>query len=117
MMNADGSGQKQLTADAGANGGGRVTPDARYIVFNSARGDEQNIWRMDLDGGNLKQLTSGNSDSQASISPDSRWVIYSSKSSGDNRLWKVSIDGGNAVQLTDYPSQTPRVSPDGKLIA
>ena len=117
IMNGDGSGQKQLTVEAGVNYQTRVTPDGRYIVFTSERNDGRNIWRMDLDGDNLKQLTNGNSDRSAGISPDSRWVIYGSQSSGDNRLWKVLIDGGNPVQLTDYLSDRPRVSPDGKLIA
>ena len=51
IMNGDGSGIKQLTIEAGANYGARVTPDGRYIVFTSQRGDVAKIWRMDLDGG------------------------------------------------------------------
>ncbi len=118
IMDGDGTGQKQLTVDAGANYDLRVTPDGRYIVFTSERGGNgENIWRMDLDGENPKQLTSGNSDNGAAVSPDSRWVIYSSHSSGDWRLMKVSIDGGSVVQLTDYLSNNPNVSPDGKQIA
>ncbi len=116
IMNRDGSGQKQLTVEAGANHRARVTPDGRYMAFTSQRDAGQNIWRMDLDGGNPRQLTSGNRDFGPAISPDSRWVIYSSFSSGNQRLWKVSIDGGSAVQLTDYISLAPEVSPDGKLI-
>lgn len=117
IMNGDGSGQKQLTSDAGANYEAKVAPDGRFIVFTSNRDSNENIWRMDLDGGNLRQLTTGNSDTLASVSPDSRWVVYSSKVLGDEKLWKVSIDGGDAVQLTDYPSYNPKISPDGKFIA
>jgi len=116
IMNADGSGQKQLTVQAGANYGARVTPDGRYIVFTSQRGDVAKIWRMDLDGGNPRQLTSGNGVG-AAISPDSRWVIYNSRSSGHAGLWKVSIDGGSTVPLNDYVSYHAEISPDGKLIA
>ncbi len=75
-----------------------------------------NLWRMDLDGGNPKQLTNGNSDLGAAISPDSQSVIYNSDSSGRPAIWKVSIDGGNAVKLTEYAAENPEVSPDGKLI-
>ncbi|MDQ3221794.1 MAG: DPP IV N-terminal domain-containing protein, partial [Acidobacteriota bacterium] len=77
----------------------------------------QNLWRMDLDGGNPRQLTSGNSDYGAAVSPDSKWVIYNSNISGRPALWKVSIDGGDPVQLTEYAAENPEVSPDGTLIA
>ncbi len=117
IMNGDGTGQKQLTVDAGANYDFKVTADGRYIIFTSERTGAMNLWRMDLDGGNPKQLTNGNSDLGAAISPDSQAVIYSSDSSGRPAIWKVSIDGGDSVQLTEYAAENPEVSPDGKLIA
>lgn len=117
IMNGDGSGQKQLTIDAGTNYDFKVTPDGRYIVFTSERTGQPSLWRMDLDGGNPRQLTSGTSDYGAAISPDSKWVIYHSDSSGKSALWKVTIEGGNAVQLTEYASEAPEISPDGKSIA
>jgi Tol biopolymer transport system component len=116
VMNGDGTNQKQLTADSGANYDFKVTPDGRYIVFTSERTGGMNLWRMDLDGGNQKQLTSGNSDFGASISPDSQWVIYGSDRSGNPTIWKVSIDGGDSVQLTEYAAENPEISPDGKFI-
>jgi serine/threonine protein kinase len=116
IMNADGTGQKQLTVDAGVNFRAKVTPDGRYIVFASIRNDQANIWRMNLDGSNPKQLTNGNSDWDPAITPDSRWVIYSAQRSGMPYLWKVSIDGGDAVQLIDNHTNFPEVSPDGKWI-
>jgi serine/threonine protein kinase len=117
IMNADGTGQKQLTVvDAGANFRAKVTPDGRYIVFVSIRNDQANIWRMNLDGSNRQQLTNGNSVWDPAVTPDSRWVIYTAQRSGMPYLWKVSIDGGDAVQLTDKYTNSPEVSPDGKWI-
>src|SRR5690606_16649666 len=52
IMNGDGSGQKQLTAESGSNFEAAVTPDGRYIVYTSGREGGHNIWRMDIDGGN-----------------------------------------------------------------
>jgi Tol biopolymer transport system component len=118
IMNGNGSGQKQLTNER-VNLRPKVTPDGRYIVFESMTtlsGEQSNIWRMDLDGANLTKLTSGNSDGYPSVTPDSRWVVYTSRSSQDWRLWKVSIDGGIAEQLTDQPARNALVSPDGKFI-
>jgi eukaryotic-like serine/threonine-protein kinase len=117
IVNADGTGQKQLTADAHNNFTPTVSPDGRYIVFVSDRAGTQNIWRIDIDGANPKQLTSGQADGDPHCSPDSQWVAYTSNDNGKLRLWRVPIDGRNPVQLTDYNSSQPVISPDGKQIA
>lgn len=71
---------------------------------------------MDLDGGNLKQLTrSGNE--QPHVSPDGRWVVFQSWGERGLSLGKVSIDGGEPVRLTDYLAELPTYSPNGNWIA
>lgn len=117
IMDSDGSGQKQLTAESGGNFEAAATPDGRYLLYTSAREDGHNIWRMDPDGANPTKLTRGNNDDNADVSADSRWVIYDSRRSGDWNIWKVSIDGGEPVQLTDFTSRGAQISPDGKWIA
>jgi len=111
IMNADGTGQRQLTVNPGADDRPSVSPDGRYIVFGSERGGVFKIWRMSIDGNDQKQLTSGLG-VNSQISPDGRWVVYQS-----HGLWKVSIDGGEPVQLTEIVSAQPTISPDGKFIA
>jgi eukaryotic-like serine/threonine-protein kinase len=117
ITTADGKRQKQLTRDAQTDFMPVVTPDGRYIVFVSDRAGSGHIWRMDLDGGDLKQLTRGKNDTSPSLSPDGRWVVYMSSTSGRPSLWKVSIDGGEPAQLTAASAGRPLVSPDGKWIA
>lgn len=116
IMSATGSGSKRLTSAATDSSFPAVTPDSRYIVFISETSGLSSVWRMDIDGNNLKQLTSGPDDSWAWCSPDSQWVIYHSGNQGRRTLWRVSVEGGTPEQLTDYPSVSPVVSPDGKWI-
>ncbi len=116
VMSATGAGNRQLNNDAGESTFPSVTPDSRYIVFLSDRSGFSNVWRMDLDGGNQKPLTTGEDESWAWQSPDSRWVVYHRGKQGKRTLWRVSIDGGEPEQLTDYPSVSPVVSPDGNWI-
>jgi len=116
IMNADGTNQKQLTAEAGNNSLPSVSADGRYILFMSDRTGLNHIWRMVTDGSNPKQLTNGTDERRPSCSPDGKWVVYASLGSWWN-LWKVPIDGGDPIQLTDKPSGRPAISPDGKLIA
>ncbi len=118
-MNADGTGQRQLTVGSRSNYGPSVSADGRYIIFVSNRaGEHFNVWRMDLDGANPKQLTSGPGENFAHPTPDGRWVVYATLGTGSlGRVWKVPIDGGEPVAITDAPSSWPFVSPDGKSVA
>lgn len=117
VMNADGSGQQQLTVDARTDLSPVASSDGRYIVFVSNRNAGMHIWRMNADGSNPVQLTKGTGEEAPSLSPDGRWVVYSAINGGRTALWKVSIEGGEAQPLTEQLSQRPLVSPDGKLIA
>ncbi len=116
VMNADGTGQKQLTAGARSNYGPSVSADGRYVVFVSNRaGGPFNIWRMDADGGNPLRLTSGRGENFPHVTPDGRWVVYATTGGAQEpAVWKVPIDGGEPVRLTNRPASWPFVSPDGK---
>jgi Tol biopolymer transport system component len=117
IINADGSGQRQLTNDNFINFDPVVTPDGRYIVYVSTSTGQHNIWRMNLDGSSRVQITGGNDgpgELAPSVTPDSKWIVYLSQ--GPN-LWKVPIDGGEPVKLSVPESYYPKVSPDGKSIA
>jgi Tol biopolymer transport system component len=119
-MTADGSSQKQLTANERSNIHPTVSPDGRYVVFASDRTGAYRIWRMDMDGTNAKQLSDSNGPSEVypHMSHDGRFVVYQLGYGWvKHTLWKVSIDGGTPVQLTEETSIRPAVSPDGKWVA
>jgi len=84
------------------------------VLLLSGQDSGQNIWKMDADGGNRKQLTSGGMFPR--YSPDGRWIVYTSTRDKWS-LWKMPSDGGESIRLTDHVSTQPQVSPDGKLIA
>lgn len=94
-----------------------VTADGRFIVFQSNRTGEWEIWRANIDGSNLQQLTSGGGNSSPQASPDGEWVVYSSGRENKTSIWRVPLKGGVSVRLTDQGCSYPQLSPDGKLIA
>jgi len=68
--------------------------DGQTVVFQAtgqAGGAGQNIWRVNADGSNMKQLTSGANDVAPACSRDSEWVYYRDATDQINR---ISIDGG-----------------------
>ena len=117
-VNANGSANKQVTADAYIEGLGGVSPDGRYAVFSSNRSGNFNIWRMDLESGEQKQLTQGTEiDSQPGCSPDGQWVVFRSLRQGKSTFWRVPLTGGEPEQISDKSSTWAAVSPDGKFVA
>jgi len=115
-MDAAGNGRKQLTA-LGVEGEWIMNPsvcgDGKHIVADSNHGGNFGMLRINADGSNLSQLTSGSFLSSPSCSPDGTWVVYNTKEPG---LWKISINGGETTRLTRESTGYPTVSPDGKWI-
>lgn len=117
VMNADGSEQKDLTSSGFVDSALTISNDGRYVVFHSSRGGATNIWRMDIDGRNLKQLTFGKKSFQPSISPDNRYVYYKCWLKNVGELRRVPIDGGEPEILTNKETGWTTFSPDGKFFA
>jgi eukaryotic-like serine/threonine-protein kinase len=92
--------------------------DGRHLVYASVHSRKAlNLWRMDGNGGNLAQLTTGTLDRNPACSPDGTWVAFNSSEGGQSKLWRVSIDGGAPKLLSDLLGTYPAISPDGKFIA
>ena len=108
----DKSGKRQLTFEAD-NSKPTMSPDGRYIVFCSTRAGTMNLWRINSDGTQPLQLTTGSYEDLPSVTTDSKWVIYRTGKS----IRKVSIDGGSPEKLLSREVLGPSLSPDGRLLA
>jgi serine/threonine protein kinase/Tol biopolymer transport system component len=117
VMNADGSGQRQLTFDPNNDSSPDVSRDGRLIVFISNRSVGWSIWVMNADGSGQRELVR-NVEQYAfpHFAPDSRTVYYASRGdAGDYALWRVPVEGGAPVRVLDKSIGNARLSPDGKL--
>ena len=115
-IDEDGSNQTPLTKDAGNNYTPETSADGRFVVFASDRTGKFNIWRMNTDGGDLKQLTDSDGNFYPSISPDNQWVAYDNQSSTTKDVWKVPLQGGVPTKVTEK-YRMPAYSPDSQKIA
>ncbi len=93
------------------------TPEGR-VVFSSNASGNLDLWMMDADGNNRKQLTTApQADFSPEVTPDGRTVVFMSNRTGSVNIWRIDIDGGNQKQLTRGDSDAvPRVSTDGKWV-
>jgi eukaryotic-like serine/threonine-protein kinase len=94
------------------------TPNGK-IVYASRTGENWDIWIVNRDGSETKQLTSDAFiDQQPAVSGDGRYIVFQSNRSGARKLWRMDIDGSNLKQLTagavidSYPTS----SPDGRWV-
>ena len=113
----DGSNRTLLTPGAHDNGFPATCADGRLIVFHAYRNEKFNVWRMDADGSNLAQITNEALAGSPECSGDGKWVLYGR--GNDLTMWQVPIQGGPPTQVAVPNSAgiTPRISPDGKLLA
>jgi serine/threonine protein kinase/Tol biopolymer transport system component len=93
------------------------TPDGRLILVSNESGNID-IWLMDADGGNRRQLTSNaGENSNPCMSQDGRQLIFTSTRSGATNIWRMDSEGNNQLQLTRGAFDTfPSISQDGKWV-
>ena len=139
VMNADGTNPINLTqSPERADFSSSWSPDGKQIAFTSDEGfkwdggggSHRNIWVMDADGGNPRNLTNHHTQDEApDWSPDGNQIAFSSNRNKDwefeNNVignWEVFVmnaDGANPINLTNNLAwdSSPDWSPDGDRIA
>ena len=93
------------------------TPDNRLVYASEASG-KSDLWIINADGTNQKQLTVGTGyNAFPAVSPDGRHVVFYSRHETNRNIWRIDIDGSNPKQLTMSNSAThPSLSPDGQWV-
>jgi len=108
----------------------RFSPDGSSIAFTSDRAGGDNIWVMNADGSDPRQITKEDFRllNNPTWSPDGKWIaarkhFTTSRSLGTGEIWLYHADGGSGVQVVKRPNEAfqkelgePIFSPDGSQI-
>ena len=138
VMNIDGSGRRMISNGAGRTTCAHLMPDGQSIVYASTHlgsaacppepGREQgyvwalydsfDIFRVGVDGSNLRRLTNTPGyDAEATVARDGR-IVFTSVRDGDMEIYSMAGDGSDVRRLTNLPGPDggPFFSPDGTQI-
>ncbi len=106
----------------------RFSPDGKQITFTSDRAGGDNVWVMDTNGENAKQITKESFRllNGPVFTPDGEYIIArkhftSTRSLGAGEMWMYHSSGGAGMQLTERKNDQqdvnePCISPDGKYL-
>jgi len=113
---------KQLTVNAGDNVNPTWSPDGKQLAFASNRDGKWEIYRMNLDGSELINLTNtpDSDDNFPAWSPgDGSYIAFVTNRDANWEIYRMNTQGGGLKNLTHDPGddEMPAWSPDGKQIA
>lgn len=106
----------------------RFSPDGKSIAFTSDQGGGDNIWVMDRDGKNPRQVTKEDYRllNSPAWTPDGEFIaarkhFTSQRSLGAGEMWLYHRSGGEGLQMTkkrtdQKDSGEPAFSPDGRYL-
>lgn len=108
----------------------RFSPDGTRIAFTSDRGGGDNIWVMNTDGSDKRQVTKEDFRllNQPTWSPDGRFIaakkhFTTERSAGTGEIWLYHVSGGGGVPVVERASPAlqkelgePVFAPDGGAI-
>lgn len=96
-------------------------PDGRGIYFTSERDGYNHLYTVDADGGNLRQLSSGEWEVHAvELAPgEDRFILRTNEGTPfEQHIYTMRLDGSRRTRLTSRPGRHEAVpSPDGKRLA
>lgn len=102
------------------------SPDGKKIFFLNpvispeTRIENIDIWVMDANGGNKKQLTDNPGyDANPQLSPNGAKIVYQSENQGNLDIWIMNPDGSGKERLTESPDNEADLewNPDGQRAA
>jgi TolB protein len=106
-MNADGTNKTRVTFSPGRDSYPAFTPDGKQIAFMTDRDGDREIYRCDLDGSHVVDLTNNHSaiDQVPYYSPDGEHISFISYRDGNAEIYVMNADGTNQTRITNNPAQ------------
>lgn len=80
------------------------SPDGTNLLIYAGPVNGREIFRLDVNSGEVTQLTFGGNNAAAAYSPDEQYIVYNSlRNNNQADLFIMRADGHSTRQLTDFP--------------
>jgi TolB protein len=89
----------------------------RHVVFSSTRDGGANLWRVNPEGSNLRQLTAEGGISHADCPSAGDWVVYTRGGLNEPGIVRISLDGSEKRVVLNGNATNPSVAGDNEQIA
>lgn len=119
VINADGSGETNLTNATSQDSTPAWSPDGSRIAFSSDRDGTSDIYVMQANGSNVVRLTNDQAEDFSPVwSPDGSRIAFTSRQDGNADIYLMNTDGSQRTRLTRNAGndRDPDWSPDGQRI-
>ncbi len=108
---------KQIMSESGRFNEIIWLPDGR-LAYTSNAGGSSDIWTINADGSNARQLTVGaNARLGIAVTADEKQLVFAAERDGKYNLWRIDLEGSNLTRITDGDGEYyPQCTPDGRWI-
>lgn len=119
------TGERKIASNVkGSNSAPAWSADGKYLALALSRDGNTQIYRATVEGQQLQRLSASNGiDTEPQFSTDGQWIYFTSDRGGAPQIYRMSAQTGErqqaATRITFKGSYntSPRISPDGKLLA
>ena len=97
------------------------SPDSEHILFTSDRDGDAEVYEMNRDGSNVRQLTDNSADDivgDNAWSPNGEGIVFTTDRDGNREIYSMRSDGQEQTNLSrdEAGDFNPQWSPDGSRI-
>jgi len=122
LMNADGSGQRSVPGTGADDMNPQWSPDGKTILFATRRDGNDELYAINPDGSELRNLTNDpgrDGDGGFLWSPNGRRIAFTTRRDGNAEVYVMNADGTGQTRVTRSKEDEALLSwsPDGRRIA